>query len=71
MHIFWRPQEDLDYLWKLVAGSVVGAAIIKYGSVVFPEITRPDITQALLMILSPVVVSVLLLINQSRKQEPS
>ncbi|GMN49989.1 hypothetical protein TIFTF001_019144 [Ficus carica] len=64
-------QEDLDYLWKLVAGSVVGAAYIKYGSVVFPEITRPNITQALLMILSPVVVSVLLLINQSRKQEPS
>ncbi|EXB93678.1 hypothetical protein L484_003949 [Morus notabilis] len=64
-------QKDLDYLWKLVVGSVVGAAIIKYGSVVFPEITRPNITQALLMIVIPVVVAVLLLINQSSKEEPS
>lgn len=61
----------MDYLWKLVVGSVVGAAIIKYGSAVFPEITRPNITQALLMIVIPVVVAVLLLINQSSKEEPS
>ncbi|KAL5575564.1 hypothetical protein UlMin_017263 [Ulmus minor] len=61
-------QDDLDYLWKLAAGSIAGAAVIKYGSVVFPEITRPNITQALFMILAPCVVAVILLINQSRKK---
>ncbi|XVF86423.1 hypothetical protein PTKIN_Ptkin18bG0038700 [Pterospermum kingtungense] len=63
------PQEDVNYLWKLGAGSVVGAAIIKYGSILFPEITRPNILQALFMISAPVVIAVLLLINQSRVQK--
>jgi len=52
----------------LVAVSVVGAAIIKYGSVVFPEITRPNIVQALIMISTPVIVAVFLLIKQSRAE---
>ncbi|XVF26542.1 hypothetical protein REPUB_Repub14bG0026400 [Reevesia pubescens] len=60
------PQEDLNYLWKLGAGSAVGAAIIKYGSILFPEITRPNILQALFMISTPVIIAVLLLIKQSR-----
>ncbi|XWS19108.1 hypothetical protein CRYUN_Cryun32bG0102900 [Craigia yunnanensis] len=63
------PQEDLNYLWKLGAGSAVAAAIIKYGSVVFPEITRPNILQALLMISTPVIIAVLLLIKQSRIEQ--
>uniref|UniRef100_A0A5B6YKN5 Uncharacterized protein n=1 Tax=Davidia involucrata TaxID=16924 RepID=A0A5B6YKN5_DAVIN len=58
--------EDLNYLWKLGAGSVVCAAAIKYGSILFPEITRPNILQALIMISAPVIVAVLLLIKQSR-----
>ncbi|KAL3528884.1 hypothetical protein ACH5RR_008206 [Cinchona calisaya] len=61
-------QEDLNYLVKLGAGSVVGAAAIKYGSVVFPEITRPNITEALAIISFPVIAAVLLLIIQSRSQ---
>ncbi|XP_041020038.1 uncharacterized protein LOC121261634 [Juglans microcarpa x Juglans regia] len=61
-------QEDLEYLWKLVAGSVVGAAVLKYGSAVFPEITRPNIAQALIMISAPVIVAVFLLIKQSRAE---
>ncbi|XP_015870916.2 uncharacterized protein LOC107408069 [Ziziphus jujuba] len=64
-------QEDLAYLWKLGAGSVVGAGLIKYGSIVFPEITIPNITVALVIIITPVVLAVLLLINQSRAEGPS
>ncbi|GMY34085.1 Homoserine O-acetyltransferase [Fagus crenata] len=64
----FTSQEDLKYLWKLIAGSVVGAAVIKYGSVVFPEITRPNIVQALIMISTPVIVAVFLLIKQSRAE---
>lgn len=58
----------MDYLVKLGAGSVVGAAAIKYGSVVFPEVTRPNVTEALAMISFPVVAAVLLLIRQSRSE---
>ncbi|XP_050286547.1 uncharacterized protein LOC126725727 isoform X2 [Quercus robur] len=61
-------QEDWEFFWKLVAVSVVGAAIIKYGSVAFPEITRPNIVQALIMISTPVIVAVFLLIKQSRAE---
>ncbi|OMP01404.1 hypothetical protein COLO4_11916 [Corchorus olitorius] len=63
------PQEDLNYLWKLGAGSIIGAAIIKYGSIIFPEITRPNIILALIMISAPVVIAVLLLIHQSRVKQ--
>ncbi|ESQ48357.1 hypothetical protein EUTSA_v10021721mg [Eutrema salsugineum] len=58
-------QEDLNYLLKLGVGSVAGAAIIKYGSVLLPEITRPNLTQALFIIIAPVVISVILLIRSS------
>ncbi|KAL0719395.1 hypothetical protein Bca4012_068719 [Brassica carinata] len=58
-------QEDINYLLKLVAGSVAGAAIIKYGSVLLPEITAPNLTQALFIIFAPVVISVILLIRSS------
>ncbi|XP_021609243.1 uncharacterized protein LOC110612766 isoform X2 [Manihot esculenta] len=43
-------QEDLKYLWKLGGGSVAGAALIKYGSIIFPEITKPNILLALTMV---------------------
>ncbi|CDO98168.1 unnamed protein product [Coffea canephora] len=61
-------QEDLNYLIQLGAGSVVGAAAIKYGSAVFPEITRPNIIEALALISFPLIAAVLLLIRQSRSQ---
>ncbi|KAK4590308.1 hypothetical protein RGQ29_020739 [Quercus rubra] len=67
----FTSQEDWEFFWKLVASSVVGAAIIKYGSVVFPEITRPNIVQALIMISTPVIVAVFLLIKQSRAKSGS
>ncbi|KAK2651675.1 hypothetical protein Ddye_011531 [Dipteronia dyeriana] len=66
-----QPQEDLNYLLTLGAGSVVGAAVIKYGSILFPEITRPNIFQALIMISTPVIVTVFLLIKQSRAEQQS
>lgn len=62
-------QEDLSYVLKLGGGSMVGAAIIKYGSILFPEITRPNIVQALIMISAPVVIAVLLLIKQSHVKQ--
>ncbi|GMH03624.1 hypothetical protein Nepgr_005463 [Nepenthes gracilis] len=58
-------EENWNYLWKLANGSVAGAAVIKYGSILFPGITRPDIVQALLMISVPVVVAILLLVKGS------
>ncbi|XP_021731812.1 uncharacterized protein LOC110698642 [Chenopodium quinoa] len=61
-------QDDFTYLLKLAAGSIFGAALIKYGSAIIPDITKPNITQALLMISSPVVISILLLSNGSRKE---
>ncbi|CAK7356945.1 unnamed protein product [Dovyalis caffra] len=61
-------QEDWNYLLKLGAGSLAGAAAIKYGSILFPEITRPNILQALIMISAPVVVAIVLLIKQSRQE---
>ncbi|KAE7997307.1 hypothetical protein FH972_001953 [Carpinus fangiana] len=65
------PWEDLDYLWKLIAGSVVGGGVIKYGSVVFPGITRPNLVVALIMISAPVVVAVFLLAKRSREETRS
>ncbi|KDP37063.1 hypothetical protein JCGZ_06119 [Jatropha curcas] len=58
--------EDLNYLWKLGGGSVAGAAVIKYGSIIFPEITRPNIILALVMVSAPVIIAIVLLIKQSR-----
>eukprot|EP00262_Sarcandra_glabra_P010852 TRINITY_DN26371_c0_g1_i1.p1 TRINITY_DN26371_c0_g1~~TRINITY_DN26371_c0_g1_i1.p1 ORF type:complete len:129 (+),score=18.49 TRINITY_DN26371_c0_g1_i1:56-442(+) len=67
--------QDLNYLWKLAAWSVGSGSLIKYGSALVPEITRPNIFQALLMILIPVLVSILILVKQSRmesqNQDPS
>ncbi|XVE91279.1 hypothetical protein DITRI_Ditri20bG0140800 [Diplodiscus trichospermus] len=63
------PQEDLNYIWKLGAGSLVAAAIIKYGGIRFPEITRPNILLALFMVSTPVIIAVLLLIKQSRVEQ--
>ncbi|XP_074556485.1 uncharacterized protein LOC141812345 [Curcuma longa] len=57
--------DDLGYLWKLAAGSVGGASLIKYGSVFLPDITRPNLTQALLMISLPVLVAVAILVRES------
>ncbi|CAA0838899.1 Unknown protein [Striga hermonthica] len=59
-------QDDLKYLVMLGGGSFAGAAAIKYGSIIFPEITRPNLGLALFMVLAPVVIAVLLLIKQSR-----
>ncbi|KAH6766507.1 homoserine O-acetyltransferase [Perilla frutescens var. hirtella] len=59
-------QEDVKYLVQLGAGSVAGAAAIKYGTVLFPEITKPNLAQALFMISAPLFVAVLLLFKQSR-----
>lgn len=56
----------MKYLVQLGGASVAGAAAIKYGSIVFPQITQPNLAQALLMIFTPVIVAVLLLFKQSR-----
>ncbi|KAK1416768.1 hypothetical protein QVD17_25884 [Tagetes erecta] len=62
---FTSQDDDVNFLLKLGAGSFAGAAAIKYGSIILPEITRPNIIQALVMISTPVIVSVLILIKQS------
>ncbi|KAI3803482.1 hypothetical protein L1987_31634 [Smallanthus sonchifolius] len=62
----FTSQDDLSFLLKLGAGSFAGAAAIKYGSILVPEITRPNIIQALIMIATPVIVSVLILFKESR-----
>ncbi|CAM0942739.1 unnamed protein product [Alopecurus aequalis] len=59
------PQDDSGYLWTLGLGSFGGAAAIKYGSVLLPDLTRPNIVQALLMVFLPVVAAVIILLKQS------
>ncbi|XP_042045749.1 uncharacterized protein LOC121792035 [Salvia splendens] len=59
-------QEDVKYLVQLGGASVAGAAAIKYGSIIFPEITQPNLAQALFIIFAPVTVAVMLLSKQSR-----
>ncbi|XP_066322960.1 uncharacterized protein [Miscanthus floridulus] len=56
---------DSGYLWTLVLGSLGGAAVIKYGSILLPDITRPNIAVALLMVSLPVVAAVLVLLKAS------
>ncbi|RAL43242.1 hypothetical protein DM860_015132 [Cuscuta australis] len=60
------PQEDLEYLVKLGAGSVVAAAAIKYGSIVFPAATSPNLAESTAIITAPVIVAIALLVKQSR-----
>uniref|UniRef100_A0A0A9F1M6 Uncharacterized protein n=1 Tax=Arundo donax TaxID=35708 RepID=A0A0A9F1M6_ARUDO len=62
-------KDDSRYLWTLVLGSVGGAAAIKYGSILLPDITRPNIVQALLMVSLPVVAAVLLLLKASSTED--
>lgn len=59
----------MNFLLKLGGGSLAGAAAIKYGSILVPQITQPNITQALIMISTPVVVAVLILIIASRVEQ--
>lgn len=54
-------QGELRYFGKLSAGCVAGAILVKYGSLIVPEITRPNLDQALLMICTPVIASIVLL----------
>lgn len=61
----------MQFLLKLAAGSIAGGCGIKYGSIIFPEITKPNIVQALIMISTPVVVAIWLLIKQSREERQS
>ncbi|KAL4589087.1 hypothetical protein LXL04_001989 [Taraxacum kok-saghyz] len=65
----FTSQEDIKFLLKLGAGSFAGAAAIKYGSILLPQITQPNITQALIMISTPVIVSILILLNASRVEQ--
>ncbi|KAL1545288.1 hypothetical protein AAHA92_22031 [Salvia divinorum] len=59
-------KEDAKYLVQLGGASVAGAAAIKYGSIIFPEITQPNLAQALFIIFAPVTVAIVLLSKQSR-----
>uniref|UniRef100_A0ACD5Z9P7 Uncharacterized protein n=1 Tax=Avena sativa TaxID=4498 RepID=A0ACD5Z9P7_AVESA len=63
------PQDDSSYLWTLGLGSVGGAAAVKYGSVLLPDITRPNIVQALLMVSLPMVAAVLILLKLSSTED--
>ncbi|MCL7039738.1 hypothetical protein MKW94_005476 [Papaver nudicaule] len=60
-----EDDDDLTYLLKVGVGSIGGAAVIKYGCVLLPEITKPNLGLSLAMIFTPVLVAVLLLIKQS------
>ncbi|KAL5212883.1 hypothetical protein ABZP36_023730 [Zizania latifolia] len=64
-----RIEDDSSYLWKLGLGSVGGAAAIKYGSILLPDITRPNIVQALVMVFVPVAVAALLLFRESSRED--
>jgi hypothetical protein len=59
--------QDIQYLVKLLASCTVGAVVVKYGSLLLPALTTPNLTQALLMIFSPCLVAAILLQLQSSK----
>ncbi|KAL2332479.1 hypothetical protein Fmac_020060 [Flemingia macrophylla] len=61
-----KEVEDLVYVGKVVAGSLAGGAVIKYGSALFPQITTPNLLLALLIILTPLLLALFLLIKESR-----
>ncbi|CAO2047126.1 unnamed protein product, partial [Urochloa humidicola] len=61
-------KDDSSYVWTLGIGSVGGAAVIKYGSILLPDITRPNIVLALLMVSLPVVAAVLILLKASSSE---
>lgn len=63
-------QEDVKYLCKFGIFSVVGAAAIKYGSLLFPNVTVPDLSLALVLVWSPVLASVFLLAVAGARQDP-
>ncbi|KAE8780512.1 hypothetical protein D1007_46302 [Hordeum vulgare] len=58
-------QDDSGYLLTLGLGSVGGAAAVKYGSVLLPDITRPNILEALLMVSLPMATAVIILLKLS------
>lgn len=64
-----KQDDDSSYLWTLGLGSVAGAAVIKYGSILLPDITRPNIVVALLMVSLPVVAAVLILLKASSVED--
>ncbi|KAL2635058.1 hypothetical protein R1flu_006537 [Riccia fluitans] len=59
---------DLQYLGKFFAACTAGAALVKYGSVIVPSITQPNLLQALIMISTPVLVSIVVLQAASSEQ---
>ncbi|XP_044952076.1 uncharacterized protein LOC123402250 [Hordeum vulgare subsp. vulgare] len=59
------PEDDSGYLLTLGLGSVGGAAAVKYGSVLLPDITRPNILEALLMVSLPMATAVIILLKLS------
>lgn len=61
--------QDWKYLGKFMAACTGGAIAIKYGSVLVPSITEPNLVQALIMITTPVLVSVALLSVASSQQK--
>ena len=49
-------------------GSIVGAALIKYGSLLLPDITRPNVFEAFAIVGLPVVVAMALLTISSLQE---
>uniref|UniRef100_A0A7N0VL27 Uncharacterized protein n=1 Tax=Kalanchoe fedtschenkoi TaxID=63787 RepID=A0A7N0VL27_KALFE len=62
--------DDIRYVLKLGGGSVAGAAVIKYGSVLAPQITKPNLPEALFIIITPVVAAALILIAKKLQGAP-
>lgn len=66
-----EEEEDARYVLKLGVGSVVGAGVIKYGSVIVPQVTKPNLPEALFIIATPVIAAalILLLVSRSKTEE--
>lgn len=58
--------EDLVYFTKLGGGCILGACLIKYGSLVFPSVTAPNLLFALLLVASPPFFALIFLSKASR-----
>jgi hypothetical protein len=65
----FHGQEDVGYVIKLALGSVGGALAIKYGSLLLPDITKPNVSAALVIVALPVVVAMALLTISSLQRK--
>ena len=58
--------EEWTYLLKVGGACTLGAAVVKYGSLVLPSMTQPNLGIALIIVFTPATIGACLLAWASR-----